>query len=227
MKNLSRKVRGLIYSLTPVLFVVLVAGSVIYSLYPRIDDQSRSNLKFEVIKFCTQLIIIVLLGGVLVHEYNRRRQRDAEIGELRKEFLSNLVRELMRAYFNTKKARRILKANIRTNISTQAEEIPYAVYEEQLKEINTAQLEFEFHAYQLDMLPFKFENIARLKSQAEQMQGYLNELVEEYEKLKTSSQSVDVSKLPRLNAFILKTTFKSGFADFFHCTIDLIIDEVR
>ena len=219
MKRLS-------FVLIPIL-VIVVAGSLIYLFFPA-DITHQNNLRFEFVKFLIQLLIIVILGGILIQEYNRSRERIKNLNEFRKTLLTNLIQ----AYFKVKKARRILAANT-ISANSNKEEIPCSVYEAQIIEIIDAQLEFENHYYQLNTFRYTFssESIKKLIPKAERMEKYLNELIKEYRELKvpfsSSSPAIDTSKLPKLKDFFINSNnFGAKFSNYFHESFELIQSEI-
>ncbi len=146
MKRLFRDWKGISFILLIVfilLIIVPIANILVFRNSP--DDQSR--LIFEYVKF----IIIGLLGGLLIQEYNRRRDKDKALNEFRKNILNNLTR----AYFKIKRARRILDGNITKN----TKEISYLAYETQIKDIIDAQLEFEYLHGQLATYLFNWDEL--------------------------------------------------------------------
>lgn len=204
--------------------VVLIACVLIFAFFP---ENKKEELKFEFVKYLIQLSLIVIFGGILIQEYNRRRDKIKAMNDFRK----TLLVSMSRAYFNTKRARRILRANIIPDQITKSRGISYSVYVEQIKVVNEAQLEFEFYMDQLETYPhvFSSENTVALIRMASGMEVCLNNLVKEYEKLKVpfdSSKVISASRLPELSAFVEKEPYNASFSNLFHASAELIQKEL-
>ena len=220
---------GFIFAL---LITALIAGTLVYFFSPPAVTSApcptTDNLKYEFVKFLIQLLVIVIFGGILIQEYNRRRDRKQAFNELRKTLLANLIN----SYFKVKKARRILDANIVSRTGANVKEISWEVYEEQMKEIISAQLEFENHNYQLDTFPrtFSKRSIQVLGSDAGVMETYLKKSIDEYQGLKiplaNQSQPINTSQLPNLEDLIDTNKFNLEFSNYFHSSVELIQGQI-
>lgn len=220
---------GFIFAL---LITALIAGTLIYFFSPpaltSAPCPTKDNLKYEFVKFLIQLLVIVIFGGILIQEYNRRRDRKEAFNDLRKTLLANLIN----SYFKVKKARRILDANIVPKAGTHVKEISWEVYEEQMKEIISAQLEFENHNYQLHTFPYTFSkrSIQFLRSYADVMETYLKQSIDEYQGLNipiaNQTQPIATSQLPKLGDMIDTNKFNKGFSNYFHSSIELIQEQI-
>ncbi len=203
--------------------MVLTAGVLIFMLLSR---DKGDDFKFELVKYLIQFSLIVIVGGILIQEYNRRRDKAKAINEFRKTLLANMTR----AYLNTKRARRILKAHIIPTEGTGRHGIAYTVYVEQIEVINEAQLEFEFYKRQLKTYyhAFSKDNLRKLRNMASTMEKHLNEFVKEYENLKVSADAakpISMSRLPMLAAFTEKGGADS-FSNLFHSSAKIIQTEL-
>jgi hypothetical protein len=226
-------------SLALLLALTLVAVLLVFWYYLSQDPDYRSDFRFEIAKYLVQLILIALLGGVLVQQYgrerdiaeqqyNRQRDKAEAVNEFRKDILSGLTR----AYNDTKKVRRILKAStvLKEEGSRKTYEISCTKYEEQIQKLMDPQLEYEFYKKQLDASDGVFTNTKEVRKQLEELEGYLNYIIDEYDskngaykKLKNQySSSVPTKKLKMLDNFLSGDGFKEGFANKFDDTAKLI-----
>lgn len=95
------------------------------------------------------MTLVAVVGGIIVQEYNRRRERKEAINEFRKTVLRNLIQ----AYAGAKKSRRLLRARCRLRNQQGDEagiEIPMSVYEEQMKSLNDIELQLEMLVHELN-----------------------------------------------------------------------------
>jgi hypothetical protein len=128
------------------------------------------------VKFLLQLIIVVLLGGILVQLYSRERDRDRALNEFRKDLLSGVTR----AYNDTKKVRRMLRAGVVRHGESNDQRIPSAIYEAQLEKLLDPQLEFEFYKRQLEAI-HAFKDNKEVTEELRLLEKYLNKIFKEYQ----------------------------------------------
>jgi hypothetical protein len=179
------------------------------------DDLTK--LGYDTIKLSIQLILIVLFGGIFIQEYNRSRARKTAMNDFRRTTLRNLSR----AYSDIKGVRRILRAKCQSvpqlQFKTVGDCLPLAAYDEHIATINATQLELEILVRELKIIKEVFENTDALIGYITSMEEYIKEVVSEYEtesKKHRGSDSVPLSKLPRLSALIARRTESTDFRVF-------------
>lgn len=208
---------------------VTILGIIII-LFLTSGHQKAKDFGFELAKLSTQLILIVVFGGILIQEYNRKRERKQALNDFRK----MILRELIRAYADAKKARRLLRAKCVSKANDKNEdvgEIPYVVYEEQIHNINDVQLRLEILVDEIDTFKEAFTNEVKLKEQLDTMEKYLRRLISEYEKISSTNghlECIPLARLNRLSHFIRRGTgteksqFGKEFTPVFLKSLELI-----
>lgn len=176
----------------------------------------RGTLGFEIVKLLVQFLLVGILGvliSLLVQNYNRHRDREVTINDLRKAVLARLIR----AYSDTKQARRIIMAH-RLNDGTR---LTYEVYDEQMKSISQTQLALEILNHEIQTLRVYFgDRSGRIIENIGKMEKFLGDIIDEY---KDSLQSVDsdpehipLASLPTLGSSMGKTNennFRTRFVE--------------
>ena len=212
-------------NVTIFILLSLLLAVILFMLLPDNYPGDNSNkwfaLEFELVKVLLQLVIAGIIGKILVDTYTAGREKEKAANQFRKD----LFRELVQAYYKAKRVRRILRGNtIRDN---GVEKINHKVYDEQMRDIIDAQLALEYCLLQLDSFPQNFKNnIDPLKDEADKLQGYLNKLISEYEKLGGAGEFISVADLNELEGFFDKQKFIPRFANSFHSSVDLIGKEI-
>lgn len=205
---------------------VFTSVALIFILFPG-NDNERNELKIELIKNLIQLSLIVIIGGILVHEYTLDRDKDKKQDELKKD----LYLAMIASYFKVKKVRRVLEAGVKNKDHPADMKILYPVYEAQIRELNETQLEYESHREQLCLFikadGFRNKEIGhQLKDNAGIMERYLDKIVNTYQKSESDNE-IYVSKIKELNDFIFDTkSFKKGFSYYHHSSINLFLSEM-
>ena len=211
------------------IFTITVFGVIIFFLLTHGDREIRL-FGFDVAKLLIQLILIVVFGGILIQEYNRKRERKEALNDFRK----MILRDLIRAYADTKKARRLLRAKCGPKANAEDNnvgEVPYVVYEEQIHNINDIQLRLETLKHELDTFKEAFTDESELKSCIESMEKYLRRLVTEYEKISATDsprECLSISQLNHLKNFIHRnpgkelSPFTNDFTSIFRRSLELI-----
>jgi hypothetical protein len=191
------------------------------------SSAKSGSLSFELIKLLVQFFLVGVLGVVislLVQNYNRQRDREILINELRKAVLTNLIR----AYSDTKKARRILMGNRLAKNS-----LPFKVYDQELRNIIDTQLALEILNHQITTSQRHFGENAdeKIIANVEAMEKYLGEIIDEYKDCMTSfnnlPESLQLSSLPKLAATMGKENEASNFRKQFVTCYRKAVAEIR
>jgi hypothetical protein len=130
---------------------------------------------------------VVAVGVFVLNQTVKERERETEKAQRQNEYRRDLLTRLTRAYNDTKKVRRLLRANLVTDRESNAKEIACTVYEEHLQELMDPQLEFEFLEEELRFLKDQPEfvdvstRIEAIEQRVRQMRPYLKEVIDEYE----------------------------------------------
>lgn len=187
------------------------------------------DLGFETAKFTIQLLLVGVIGSVLVQEYNRGRARKEATNEFRK----LVMRTLIRAYSDTKKVRRILRAKCISGRDDEGVlEMPSKSYDEAMEELNDTQIDLEVLLRELGLFNDVFGQAAALTGHLTGMEQYLGNLVDEYEARRRDygeSECRALSTMPAIQAFLGKGDtgdFRKVFGRHFHDAI-AVIDEER
>jgi hypothetical protein len=201
--------------------IVVVVALVGIVLLPALDLAKKDTIGFEIVKVLTQFLFVVVIGvliSLFVQNYNR--QRDQEVKEndrqREKEILINDLRktvliDLITAYSDTKKARRILMGN---RLSDQR--IPYKIYDEQMRNIIETQLALELLTHQIKTFKAYFgENVDKLIiDKVTMMEKFLGDIIDDYkDALKGQSQipeTIVLNSLQKLNSSMGKEKLDFG-----------------
>lgn len=203
------------------------------------ENNNKHRLALEIAKLSTQALLVGLAAGVLVQEYQRKREQKAGRNAFRKSIYTNLVR----VYSNSKKSRRILRARCRSISATPSRTdkpeivergVPRDVYEAQLLSINDTQLELEIMQYEIKGINEVFSDHEALADHLKKMDKYLNEVVDEfkdvYPQIGTNIECIPLSQLPMLSDFLLsgkteegsQSRFRTQFGQHFRDALTLI-----
>jgi hypothetical protein len=135
----------------------------------------KDTVEFEIVKVLTQFTLVGVLGvliSLLVQNYNRQRDKEVLVNDLRKTVLTDLIT----AYSDTKRARRILMGN-----RLAGDRLTYKIYDEQMRNVIATQLAFELIAHQLKTHKAYFGKQAEsIIDNVTRMEKYLGEIIDEY-----------------------------------------------
>jgi hypothetical protein len=210
-----------------VLATIIVAIILIAALFPTGSDDQH-NLKIELIKDLAQMCLLVIIGGILVNEYNNERDQAKKQDELKQA----LYIDMKRTYFKIKKVRRTMEAAVRGKDSPVNKIILYSTYEEMMQDLNDLQLEYEFYADQFDFFikagTFRYKETGiKLTQNIGLIEQYLNNLVEEYQQTDPTIERLNFSELSKLNDFIFNTSiFKTEFSNIHKDSIKLLEGDI-
>jgi hypothetical protein len=200
--------------------LILVLILDIFAIYHAMHnaDPKRQQLALEMAKLSTQALLVVFGAGVLVQEFNRRRERKAAQNAFRKAIYTRLVR----AYTNTKKSRRILRARccqLKTYATSNVEQrgVRRSAYKAQLVSVNDTQLELEILLHEVRTFSSHFKDHEPLEKGIADMEKYLSAIISEYEKA-SDIDAVDgclpLSELPELEDFLKPASEQTGPTEF-------------
>lgn len=215
----DRPMKGLI------LFTALIVAGALLAAAEMAQSSTSwiAELGSETAKFTVQLLLIAITGGVIVKEFDRLRVRTATAHEFRRQ----LLRSLIRAYSDTKKLRRMLRAKcvmMKDADTRPVEGMPGPVYDEYMSQINTTQIELEVLVREIKVFQDTLTHAGPLTRQITGMEKYLGKLIDEYEDKRKSYETdcKSLPALPRLRRFLAKDhtgDFRSGFATYFHSAL--------
>lgn len=208
---MNRKLTLVVLASIAAVTLIAIAAILLYALPP------HGSMRFEIVKLLGQFFLVGVLGVVislLVQDYNRQRDKEMLINDLRK----TVLRDLIRAYSDTKKARRILMGQ-RLAGGT----IPFAVYDQEMRNVIDTQLALEILNHQI-MTSQKYfgPNVKKtIIDEVEAMEKYLGSIIDEYKDSLTSyaetPDTVTLEKLPELASSMGKSNesvgFRARFAD--------------
>jgi hypothetical protein len=175
----------------------------------------------------------VAVGTVVLNQTIREHERETQKAQRQNEYRRDLLTRLTRAYNDTKKVRRLLKASLVTDRQSNAEEIACTAYEVQLQELMDPQLEFEsleeelkFVKDQPDFIGVR-KHIEAIEQRVWQLSRYPKQVIDEYEDeegaYKEAKSQLNVNgacrmrfdSLPALKHFIysgsVRTKFRTDF----------------
>ena len=87
--------------------VVLMVFFVFAVTFILAGTERWGTLGFKIFELSTQMVLVTVLGGVLVHAYIKWHSRESSMNEFRKDTAEVVIRE----YSAVKKVRRLLRAN--------------------------------------------------------------------------------------------------------------------
>lgn len=207
--------------------VVTAASLLAAALMIRFGSTPMRELGWDTAKFTAQLLLVGLAGGVLLQEYSRDRAKRMAANEFRK----LVMRSLLRAYSDTKRVRRMLRARCVATSGGAEVGMPSASYDESMRQINDTQIELEVLLRELKVFKDAFDRAGALTRHLTGMEKYLGRLVDEYETRRRDFVGSDcraLSELPVLQAFLVKRPagdFRTGFAHHFHAALTLFQEE--
>lgn len=189
-------------------------------------EAEQGTLEFEVAKSLLQLGVVAVVGAVvsvLVFEYQRERQaidkttdlerqaaekqRDImrKALEYRESLLVSLLSRTMDAYGRAKKSRRLLRGRAIVNRG-EISVVLAAQYDQCFELINSAQLDLENLARDVETSAKAFSDPTALVKHLRAMEGYLGTLIGEYEQHRRfftgEESSLPLSRLSLLEDFI-------------------------
>jgi hypothetical protein len=197
-----------------VLLALSFVGTIAFLLWPNrvravIDDNDVFKLTYE-------FLLIGVIGGALSLFYqnvqHQREVREAERGLQRK-----LLREVIQAYNDAKKVRRLLRAKARDERAMKDTVIRAQPYDEQMQVLLDIQLDFEAFKHQAAQSnPGLFPADSGVHAGLDSIEKYLNEIVGEYEthfSLFTGGPppTLPLAQLRKLQDFIAKRKDGSDF----------------
>ncbi|HEX5717352.1 MAG TPA: hypothetical protein VF179_14425 [Thermoanaerobaculia bacterium] len=210
---------------------ILSAAALLVWLLLTHGNKQAQELGKELGKLTGQVTLVAVLGGIIVQEYNRRRERSEAVNEFRKTVLRNLIH----AYAGAKKSRRLLRARCRLRNQLQGDdiriEIPRLVYEEQMGSVNEIQLELEMLVHELNTFSDAFSTRNLIRGSVHKMQKYLGTIITEYEKSlreTEDSECIPLDKLVQLSDFVdvrKDSYFRRNFTGSFYSALSLIQKE--
>jgi hypothetical protein len=183
----------------------------------------------ELFKLSAQALLVAVAGGFLVQEYTRRRERESATNEFKRQLLTDLVH----AYSKAKRARRSLRASLRSadpEASTQplVGSLPREEYRTQMINLGEAQTELEMLVHQLNTFLEYFEDARPIRNSVQGMQRYLDSLTDEYENASSRAEGeglIDLGGLRVLPEFLASTSeseFRKRFTRRFQAALSEI-----
>jgi len=150
------------------------------------------NLGTELGKLVGQVTLVSVIGGVLLQEYNRRRERAGALTEFRK----GLLKTFVRSYADAKSCRRLLRAKCRArkpaDDSPPIVELLRLTYEERMGALNDTQLELEIIIHDLHAFPGAFAKRNELRKLVVKMENYLDWMKSAYRITATFCPAISV-----------------------------------
>jgi hypothetical protein len=209
------------------LIAAAAIGGIVFLLV--FDLAKKDSVGYEIVKVLAQFLLVGVLGvliSLLVQNYNRQRDKEGLVNDLRKTVLTDLIT----AYSDTKRARRIIMGNRLAD-----ERLLYKIYDEQIRNIIATQLAFELITHQITTHQAYFgKNVKLIISNVTRMEKYLGDIINEYKDvLKGQSQipeTLSLSSLPELSSSMGKEkeadNFKKEFVEPYRATVDEIRQQV-
>jgi cell division protein FtsB len=224
-------------------------------------EQLIAHLNIEVFKLCFQFLLIVVLGGavtLLFTAFTKQReeffkQKEKKANSIKEEnekkkaaikedraLLLKFNNEFIEAYNGIKKVRRLVRARTRIrsehNKSEENTEINTIGYDEQMQDLTTIQLQFEFLKDEVKSSPNLFAGSKKAKDAIGDIETYLGRIVTEYEccylqfpgkfYLK-EIPGMSLENLPELKQFIAPYNEKSDFAIKFLIPANNLLQEIK
>ncbi len=192
-----------------------------------LGQTASGTIGLEIFKLLSQFFLVGILGVVIsliVQKYNRHRDKELLINDLRKTVLSNLIR----AYSDAKKARRIFMAN-----RLSEDKILYKIYDEQLKCLIDIQLSLEILIHQIKTSQIYFGPNAEVKiiDNITAMEKNLGEIIDEYkDSLKESEvipEHIQLKNLKVMSLWVGKRNEADNFRKKFVNTYREAVGEIR
>lgn len=224
--NKGGLVRNLnMFILLALLIVILIFCFLLY-IYPLSSFDDQKDIKSTIIKSLIQLSLTGIIGGLLLTEYGRWYSKEQEKNKIRKELLD----KLMISYFSAKKIRRYLRANAIEETekdNSKKRNILYKECQNQVKELSSIQLEFEYYKYQITLYQniFSSGNAEKLYAMARRMENYLNSMIKEFRDFKSAHREIKESEIIHLQTiddFMNTKKFKVEFSSDFQNSLDLL-----
>lgn len=132
----------------------------------------------DLFKLSYQFLLITVLGGAVAFLYKQLETRR----EMRRS-LRQMYSELLSAYNKAKLVRRHLRAQLGTKGGVDpGAKISAQTYDDELEKLGDAQLTFEVYAKKAEDTSLWFAERAGISEPLRKIEGYLNDLLDEYEK---------------------------------------------
>ena len=200
-------------------------GTIAFLLWPnRVRALIDNN---DVFKLTYEFLLIGVIGGALSLFY-QNVQRQREIREAERGLQRQLLREVIQAYNDAKRVRRLLRAKARDNPAMKDTLVRAQPYDEQMQILLDVQLDFEAFKHQAQSNSLLFPADSGVQADLDSIEKYLNEIVGEYEthfSLFTGGPppTLPLARLCKLKDFIAKrqdgTHFDKRFKGPFHSVV--------
>ena len=218
-------IAAVIIMIATVIGLCAVIG-VVSDSQPELSDL-EGEVAVEGAKSLMQLIVVIFIGGAITalfkayqhsrEERTKEEQRLVEEDKLRSQVRIDYLARVGEAYRDAKGTRRALRAG---GITTKFNNPPSTLtseqidtYAQQMTILNKAQLDLEALRIEAESLPALL-GLEELPNLLKDMEGYLREVVREFEKVSagliSSNSSVDFAELDRLAEFSGPSTADAG-----------------
>lgn len=211
-------------------FILCLIGvltlSIIVWAFPS-KDAKGGTLELEVFKLLAQFFLVGILGVVIsliVQKYNRQRDKELLINDLRKTVLEKLIH----AYSDTKKSRRIFMAN-----RLKGNKILFILFDEQMRNLVDIQLSLEILVHQIKTSRIYFgsavdENII---DKITVMEKYLGDIIDEYKdsllKFATTPKYIEIDKFETIKLWFGREHEERNFRKIFVYSYREAVEEIR
>lgn len=201
----------------------LTLGAIAFLVIKFPDEKLAS----ETVKLLIQFFLVGILGVVislLVQKYNLRRDKELLINDLRKTVLKNLIR----AYSDTKRTRRIFMAS-----RLSGDLVAHKIYDEQLKSLNEIQLSLEILIHEIRNSQVYFGNNPEetVISKITSMEKHLSEIIDEYKdslkKVKAVPEFIELNDFPVIKSWVGKENEAKFFTKNFVISYRQAVEEIR
>lgn len=205
--------------------MIVLAGLLALALSllgPGTDTYPYHSLGIKILEVLVQTVAVTVAGGLLVQAYLKWHSRELAINDFRRALLDGLIKD----YMDVKRVRRLLRASADHleggTDSNPWTHLPIGAYYACMTELNATELSLEVLCRRVEIFASVFPDATSLVAGVGKMHGYLEELVEEFERHKrfknAASDSLQISELKALSGFVLRRERSSfrGFADPYH-----------
>jgi hypothetical protein len=219
--------------------IIIVIGIIGVCIFLGFGDEIKKYTNEKIFESTYQFFLVTIMGGgvsLVFESYRRDREakereveRQREEKERRREIQRSLRANLIVAFNNVKKVRRLLRAEAILGEPHENNVVVGKEYNRQMNALMDAQLSIEF-AYRVIKYETDLFQDSTLATKLKEANTYLRDIIDEYEKsyrkFSTESSAINLHEFPKLCDFIRpyaeSREIKKDFWEPFNNAFDII-----
>ncbi|NES24666.1 MAG: hypothetical protein F6K41_38595 [Symploca sp. SIO3E6] len=224
--------------------VITLVGIVVVVITYNVPNQ---DVGLETFKALLQLVVVGVIGGLIAsivkeieeerQNYDKQKELERQEREAIREFKKLILEQIVDAYSQTKRIRRLLRAKglTLTNVPEEENFVRQKVYSEEMERLSIIQLNFETIGTKINTSFEVFIEAENLTALIRKMDTYLSDnLVNEYEEsLRTFDAQLkqcSLAQLPKIRDFLTldyeHSKFKTDFVKPYKTVLKTLQQEI-